>query len=114
MFAEKASGEVFFVAPFDDEIDSCRVWNRIEFPSLKDNPAVTKITLVDYKDFSKTKTLWERSARLAIREAFDSLSKRDDSCPDWTDDEDGMDPANDDSGSDSDSDSDLSDVDDVF
>ncbi|KAF2254908.1 hypothetical protein BU26DRAFT_600524 [Trematosphaeria pertusa] len=111
VYAEKASGEVFLVAPFDAEIAACRVWQRIELPTLRDNAAVTKITLVDHDDFTKTKTLFERGVtRLALRDMdFGSLAKRDDACPDWTDDEDGMDPAEPDVDSDSDSD-----VEDIF
>lgn len=52
IFAEKASGEVFFVGMWNLEVDRCRVWGRIEYPSLLANPHVTKVTLVDYSNFA--------------------------------------------------------------
>lgn len=55
IFADKASGEVFFVSVYNNKIDLCRVWARVEYSSLLDNPQVTKITLVDYTNFQNQK-----------------------------------------------------------
>ncbi|KAF2105788.1 hypothetical protein BDV96DRAFT_591868 [Lophiotrema nucula] len=87
IYAEKASGEVFFVAPFDNKIDACRIWSRMELPSLMDNSDVTKITLVDYTNFANKKTIWEpTSIPFSKREEAINqlLSKRaDQACNDW-------------------------------
>lgn len=55
ILADKASGEVFFVGRWDLAVDSCRVWARVEYQSLLNNPDVTKITLVDYSNFDNKK-----------------------------------------------------------
>ncbi|MCJ1342826.1 hypothetical protein MMC31_001015 [Peltigera leucophlebia] len=61
IFAEKSAGTVYFVAPWNEEIDDCRVWKRIEYKALVNNAAVHKIVQVNYKDFSQRKNLWVRS-----------------------------------------------------
>ncbi|KAK2792987.1 hypothetical protein FQN51_001392 [Onygenales sp. PD_10] len=85
VFAEKASGEVFFVAPWDEEIEDCRVWKRIEFPTLIMNPAVSKITLVNYKDFGQRKAIWARPFFFgpALEKRENQLQKRENVCFDW-------------------------------
>ncbi|QIW96583.1 hypothetical protein AMS68_002101 [Peltaster fructicola] len=57
VMADHAHGEVFFLADFDKKPRDCSVWNRVELGSLKANKKVTKITEVDYKDFSKRRDL---------------------------------------------------------
>lgn len=91
--AEKASGNVYVVAPFNFVIDDCRVWSRIEFPTLKENTNVDTVTLVDYTDFSNTKVVWtkielrssEANAEIEKRSAaLAQLQKRDTAfCLDW-------------------------------
>lgn len=77
ILADEASGEVFFVGRWDLAVDKCRVWARVEYPSLLANPQVTKITLVDYSNFDQKKEypgLPEQSVKV----------KRDDGyCFDW-------------------------------
>jgi hypothetical protein len=58
------------------------VWVRVEFPTLKDNPAVTKVTLVNYENFDEKKTIFERGAKLLVRGSL-PLSKRDECPEDW-------------------------------
>ena len=77
IFADKASGEVFFVGKYNNEIDLCRVWARVEYPSLLENPQVTKITLVDYCNFENKKT-YPGLPKQTIK-----LKRSDDYCFDW-------------------------------
>ena len=54
ILADNAAGEVFFVGRWDLKVDTCRVWARVEYDSLKANTQVTKITLVNVDDFTQT------------------------------------------------------------
>ncbi|KAK2802248.1 hypothetical protein FQN50_007429 [Emmonsiellopsis sp. PD_5] len=83
VFAEKASREVFFVAPWDEEIEDCRVWKRIEFPTLVMNPSVSQITLVNYKDFGQRKAIWARPFIVPPEKRENQLQKRESACFDW-------------------------------
>ena len=88
------------VAPFNDEIPDCKVWNRVEFPTLKENSAVTKVTLVNFENFDEKKTIFERGAKMLARDVSSSPLTKRDSCPeDWVLEEEAE-------GSDSDSESD--------
>lgn len=81
VFAEKASGEVFLVSQWSGEIDECRVWKRIELPTLVLNPNVQSITLVDFNNFANQKVYWSRQT--SRDSADDFLAKRDLACLDW-------------------------------
>lgn len=95
IFAEKSAGTVHFVAPWNTEIDDCRVWKRIEYDALVNNGDVVKIVQVNYKDFSQKKDLWVRSSGapfMARRDFYNPLTGRAAStCFDW--DGTGEDPA---------------------
>jgi len=72
------------VAPFDEEIADCKVWVRVEFPTLKENPAVTRVTLVNFQNFDEKKTIFERGAKLLFRDDSGVSLNRRDECPeDW-------------------------------
>lgn len=103
VFAEKASGDVYVVSTWNFKIDDCRVWNRIEYPTLKDNSDVESVILVDYTNFANQKVIYSNANGIGKRGALDEfagLQKRDTpSCFDW--DGYGDDPADPDSGEDS-------------
>lgn len=85
VFAEMSTGTVYVVAPFNEEIAACRVWNRIEFPTLQDNTKVTKVVLVDYTNFANTKViLGNAKSRSLPRDPAMMFNKRQDAvCYDW-------------------------------
>ena len=75
ILADNAAGEVFFVGRWDMKVDSCRVWSRVEYDSLKANTQVTKITLVNVDDFTQ---------KMDYPGLPTSKAKRDDDyCFDW-------------------------------
>lgn len=79
--ADKASGEVFFVGRWDLAVDNCRIWARVEYQSLLDNPDVTKITLVDYSNFDNKKDypgLPNQKVKRGNRYCFDWDGDRED------------------------------------
>jgi len=84
VFAEKSSGEVFVLLNWDSATDPCTVWERKEFPALKANAAVTKVTHVNPNDFSQTRQIWPVPARKSPRDETQVLEKRVDKCLDDT------------------------------
>ncbi|KAI0132943.1 hypothetical protein BJ170DRAFT_730966 [Xylariales sp. AK1849] len=96
VFAEKASGDVYVVSTWNFKIDDCRVWSRIEFPTLKDNSKVESVILVDYTNWKNQKVIWAAEGlgapfarstanndRRAALEAENALQKRATYCFDW-------------------------------
>lgn len=57
IFADNASGDVYFVGKYDGSVDACRIWARIEYPTLLSNPNVNSITLVDYTNTANQKPI---------------------------------------------------------
>jgi hypothetical protein len=79
------------VAPFNSEVDDCKVWKRVEFPTLKDNSAVTKVTLVNFENFDEKKVGFRLNTHgktcsntdsdyLRARRQDDGSRRNDDSC----------------------------------
>ena len=112
IFAERASGDVYFVTKINHTVPDCRVWSRIA--TLTQNPNVESVILVDYTNFTNQRVIWtqptsnitERGLRgIAARAAAaKTLWKPNDTyCLDW--DGDGDDPADADADADADDDS---------
>lgn len=88
VFAEKASGDVYLVSTWNYQlIDACRVWTRIEYPTLQQNTAVTSVILVDYTNWANQKTIFVRdddSSAPLIKRGSNDIEKRSDGyCFDW-------------------------------
>lgn len=97
IFAEKSTGIVHFIGPWDTKINSCRVWKRVEYNALVKNDAVAKIVQVNLHNFSQKKDLWvgdtsSVATYRARRDLHNPLTSRAAStCFDW--DGTGEDPA---------------------
>lgn len=64
IYSERCSGEVFLMSNWPrGPVSTCSVWYRIEFPVLKMNPAVTKITLVDKLNYDNQVEIWPEDRR---------------------------------------------------
>ena len=88
VFAEKASGDVYLVSNWNDQvIDACRVWTRIEYPTLIENTAVTSIILVDFTKWANQKTIFVRDVDYSVshyQRSSNNIEKRSDRyCFDW-------------------------------
>lgn len=103
IFAEKSTGIVHFIGPWDTKINPCRVWKRVEYNALVNNDAVTKIVQVNLHDFSQKTDLWVSDTSSvatykARRDLHNPLTSRATStCFDW--DGTGEDPADSDASS---------------
>ncbi|KAL8740124.1 MAG: hypothetical protein Q9190_007142, partial [Brigantiaea leucoxantha] len=80
--AEQSSGEVFLLLDWATDANNppasaCQTtWYRKEYPALKSNSAVTKVTQVNPQDFSQTKQIWPSGGPKLVR-------RGDDECLDW-------------------------------
>ena len=81
--AEQSSGEVFLLLDWATDANNppngvcSTTWYRKEYPALKSNSAVTKVTQVNPNDFTQTKQIWPQSGG-------PKLVRRDDAgCLDW-------------------------------
>lgn len=93
VFAEKASGTAYIVGPWEGEIDACRVWQRIKYPTLQDNLEISRVTLVDYTNFENQKIiLGTRKRHSALISRFTASTRapaalfdkrQEASCFDW-------------------------------
>ena len=86
VFAEKASGDVYVVSNWAYKIEDCRVWTRIEYPSLQNNPDVTSVILVDYTNWANQKVIWTPLEEFGggIKKRSEILEKRGEGyCFDW-------------------------------
>lgn len=64
IFAELASGEVYFVSEFTkDTVQDCSIWVRIERPTLEASADVKTITLVDRSDFKNKKVIHSKTSK---------------------------------------------------
>ena len=81
--AEKSSGEVFLLLDWATDANNppngvcTTTWYRKEYPALKANSAVTKVTQVNPKDFTQTKQIWPQSGGSKL------VRRADDGCLDW-------------------------------
>ena len=83
VFAEKASGDVYVVSNWAYKIDDCRVWSRIEFPTLKNNADVESVILVDYSNPANQKVIWSGNDGAPFKRS-NTLEKRGEgTCLDW-------------------------------
>ena len=77
-FATHSSGEVFLLLSFDTDANNpdnghcTTTWYRVEYPALKQNSAVTKITQVNPADFTQTKQIWPAGSTKLKRQSTDS------------------------------------------
>lgn len=63
LFAGYSIGKVYLISKFPDGPCSTRsVWYRIEFPTLKANPVVESVILVNYENFQQQEILWARGS----------------------------------------------------
>lgn len=82
-FSEACSGEVFLLLDFNVDANNppsgqCRTtWYRKEYPALKNNGKVTKITQVNPADFTQTKQIWPTTAGSRL------FRRDDDECLDY-------------------------------
>ena len=82
--AEKSSGEIFLLLDWATDANNppngvCQTtWYRKEWPAVKANSAVTKVTQVNPQDFSQTKQIWPQSGGSKLIRRDD-----DDGCLDW-------------------------------
>ena len=83
-FAEKSSGQVFLLLnmetdPNNPDNGHCSTtWYRKEYPALKANSDVTKITQVDPTDFTNTKQIWPATSNNRIFKRANATQ-----CLDW-------------------------------
>ena len=77
-FATHSSGEVFLLLSFEVDANNppasecSTTWYRVEYPALKENSGVTKITQVNPADFTKTKQIWPAGSKLLKRQSTNS------------------------------------------